>query len=1625
METAEQLAQTPFEIPVQPIASLQPQQLEAMQEVENAQGMSQPYMNAATGLEAAGAQPNIGQYFGAESAGVLPEMENLFGQQMAQATGNWQQQAGGVGADRIGVAQAELANQQGLSAGQTLSQIMQQSVSQAQAGAGLEQSAGTNIAGIGTAAQNAALQGATAELQSGTLAQQQSQNQQNAQYENILQQISWPFQTNQYLGSMAAGVTPAMGGTGVTSGNVKSSMMNTSGLGKGMSALGGGSAGGGSVPWLEDDGEIGGIENAEDYALGGSVDPLEIAAGRSPSLPIPMQDGGELQNFSPAAGSTIMVPFGPDLGGPQALTLNGGAGSQPAPNIHAPNITWNADPGTGSLNIRGPQGAPTFNNPFLPAGGAPIMIGGGGGNGGQSNPGGGASGDSSAGHLSSLLNSLYAERAGLMSSKPGGASGAHKRHGGPVHLDTGGEPTPIGSMIFGVTGSQTPGGGAGASVQKSTSGQEVGNLVGSNPGQNPAGGKTLIPQTTPQGRPSPQSQWLMQYRGPNPMQLGQQAAAGAGNANPFQTHPKPSDQTLNDPGQMMAAPGTGKDAGPTPPLEPASTPVAGIDFGSIFAADGGAIEPEHMDIGGDPTTMGMSSASPFTPQGEISGQVIPYNIESGIYNQPFQVAQMAGAPLDPVGAAQGQPGATPTPPPDQSQQPTPFQAPQTPTPPPNNTAPATNTGGWNPFTSPPDANDPAKRFGDWLRGTPAPSSPAATQPTQPSEPTPPLSIPPTAAEGREQQSIQALTGAAKPQPPMPQPRPPGAPGAGQPAQPGAPPVSPGVQKAQQILNSPVGNMINQFPALKPYSNMIPDQNMPVRQWMDAHPDMARQMMPYLSQAGITQQDMQTAMQAKPAAAPGVPQYPGLANSVAAQWRQAGASENAIKGVLYNINAESSFHPGLRHPDQPRFTGEAHFAHGLYQHGGNQWNGLERYAQQQGADWRDPRVQTAYEIENLRRTNPGVWAQMNNAGSWQDAAKIYARWLAPKQEFLNQRIADIGRAAEPLAGYVPSGGGSRPNENAEQPPSAAQPTTTGSANLDQRGPFREGETGPLRPVSKMGQFLTTLGTGDPTAYFRTRMAELGLYKEAAAWDAARNVQYASLAPPQAGAALANEAGATLKAVGAVSGAEEQTGAPGTVTHAAATGNTTAHPGANVQPVGGAGAPPSGPGAGAPPTGALPQTGARPIDRMTDEAIQRGMMAISSGNPQAIATGNSILNGLIQRGAVDAETLQKRINAAKSSFGFIPGMGPVQYTPDGGIRPLLPGSTATPNISGALPPPSPGSMPTTQTPPPVLGGNQPSFAPASVIPPPAPAGGAPQPLPTGAEPRPPSTGPSGGPAARDFSTDPAFQPRAQVPRTSAEMMRDPVASSMAYDERAWTPEGQKMIAEEAGQAQKDAVGRIQADRQADLMLSELEESLSRLPKSGILAPGPTMQARNHIVGLYNDIARITAPALGNDALPQVDPGAIGSVEQINKLSNTLAFALARTLGSREAVQIVQQARNSVPSADVSPRGARTILEGLRAGISMDFDYYSGLQNWSSSNLLYSNSIKGFDQWFAQTHPRDMYTMRANALSARDPHDTPITPQALEALRAHPDRAAAFDNQYGVPGLGAYYLRQHGVQ
>jgi hypothetical protein len=250
-------AQAPFQMPVAPVAPFSPFQSLGFGETLGMQGMAQPYFNTAGNYLAGSAAPITGQevanYYNPMASNVFGQMQNIFGQQMRETTGNATQQAGGVGADRIGVAQANLANQQGLAAGQTAAGLYDKALSAAEQQKQMEAGAGFGFGQFGPAAQAAQQNAINQLLGVGGQQQQLSQAELNAIYQNQLAQIAYPFQTAQYLAGITGGLAPAMGGT--TQGQATTQYPQPSPFAQ---ILGGATAGAGILGSLGQSGMFGG-----------------------------------------------------------------------------------------------------------------------------------------------------------------------------------------------------------------------------------------------------------------------------------------------------------------------------------------------------------------------------------------------------------------------------------------------------------------------------------------------------------------------------------------------------------------------------------------------------------------------------------------------------------------------------------------------------------------------------------------------------------------------------------------------------------------------------------------------------------------------------------------------------------------------------------------------------------------------------------------------------------------------------------------------------------------------------------------------------------------------------------------------------------------------------------------------------------------------------------------------------------------------------------------------------------------------------------------------------------------------------------------------------------------------
>lgn len=1065
-----------------------------------------------------------------------------------------------------------------------------------------------------------------------------------------------------------------------------------------------------------------------------------------------------------------------------------------------------------------------------------------------------------------------------------------------------------------------------------------------------------------------------------------------------------------------------------------------------FMQTGGGVSDTFYGMSVDPTSsIAADPISDLARQGQ-------YAMVSGLYNQAQQNPQSDISNAFSMTGQQVPQGGSPF---TGGQAPVPF----TTQPPPIPQAFAGQQQA--PFGGSPFTPSPPTQFQQPQQAQPGEADINVSAPVKP---TPPIPIPPTPSEMREQAGIDLLTqfglgklNLTQPQVPMPQPRPASAPqfpmpqprpaSAPQPLDnnvpmPPTPPapinVTPQVDFARNSLNwlsngigQPLGKFLydqpnNHYPqfAIEQYlKGQGVDPSKPLTE-EDLRGDLGQKLtqmyansgMPGVPQ-GVTQEHIAQGQQVF-AGHPGQPQNQAnpqspqtggvrttdmpIHTAVSETWQAAGANQRAVNGVLMNLPLETPWDPTLRHPDQPKYGGEAHYAHGLYQEGGGDWPVMEQYIRQHYPDrnfqeaLNDPRVQSEFAAWNLQTNHKGVLERMNNAASDEEAARIFAHeYLRPGD--LRQRDADLARMArtgewQQEGGRrqgTPQGGDAR---TATAPPQGPPGSQYGAPPDFGRSHPGQLVTDPLR------RFLMIWGTGDPTAPARAAGAEIGVYQQAANWDAARSAQYGAMAPVDSGEALLNEANATRK-LGAATNWGGSGGAP-----QGGAGPSGGAPAPGGQPAGRQGAP--GPSGGAP-----QQSQQETIEQAQQKILDWSSRAIASGNPAMVTQGINALTQLQHQRLAEPQIRQAQIAATKAGIGYLQYYGPYMISPDGSFSPLrpgmLPGTTAAPPQQTSTQAPPLGSSGQQQAPQSSVPLPTPGFIPQQPQTPQQQQPQQPQPLPTGAEPQ-PQQQPAG---PQSFANDPVFNPATTRVPTTQELASDP----NAYDQRVFDPEARKETVAVADEALKDARGKVQADRVMEKQLVDLEAALGNLPAHGMLTAGPGLRARAQFVNAYNAALRVTG--LDNNGRNLVDVSQIGTAEEAAKLTTNLGFTLSRTLGAREAMQVIHQAIEAVPGGEMSPTGARMIMEGLRQGIAQDRDYYNTLQQWSANNY---GSINGHEDWFNKNFPAEMYGRRGQAAGARSDRGEAITQQSLDWLRQNPSRVNDWNNKFHTPGLGEYILQ-----
>lgn len=214
------------------VASLTPTQRGAISNVAGMAGMTQPYYQMATGLTAAGAGPvgrltsrDIQEYMSPYMSQVVSPVQQAVLQQQAQERQRQsaeQIRAGAFGQQLGQQQRALLAGQQAMGLGQALSPLYQTGYGQALQTAAGQQAveaanlqrllgAGAQMGGLGSAAQQAALQQANAQLQAGLLEQQTGTAQKQALYGEFQKERMYPLQTAQLYAQAAGSLGPLMG----------------------------------------------------------------------------------------------------------------------------------------------------------------------------------------------------------------------------------------------------------------------------------------------------------------------------------------------------------------------------------------------------------------------------------------------------------------------------------------------------------------------------------------------------------------------------------------------------------------------------------------------------------------------------------------------------------------------------------------------------------------------------------------------------------------------------------------------------------------------------------------------------------------------------------------------------------------------------------------------------------------------------------------------------------------------------------------------------------------------------------------------------------------------------------------------------------------------------------------------------------------------------------------------------------------------------------------------------------------------------------------------------------------------------------------------------------------------
>lgn len=293
--------------------------------------------------------------------------------------------------------------------------------------------------------------------------------------------------------------------------------------------------------------------------------------------------------------------------------------------------------------------------------------------------------------------------------------------------------------------------------------------------------------------------------------------------------------------------------------------------------------------------------------------------------------------------------------------------------------------------------------------------------------------------------------------------------------------------------------------------------------------------------------------------------------------------------------------------------------------------------------------------------------------------------------------------------------------------------------------------------------------------------------------------------------------------------------------------------------------------------------------------------------------------------------------------------------------------------------------------------PQVAPAPVIP----QAPAPAPLPAPVVPAPVQAPPAAPPVQPPVQA-PAIAPISTGQQPIVNAGGGVTLPGMSLEDKAFAEKSGTTRAEVLNKQFEGAKEGYSQANAAQLSINQLQKDLANLPDTGFLSPGSGATERLGWAKAVNTLVT------GAGMAPVFKPEEIASAEGAQKITGRLGFELSRSLGAREAAQIVQQAIGLNPGIANTPSGAKTVAASINAAMQRQKDFYQ----YISAN----GNTADADIRFNKLNPVGKYVQEAHALEA-------VPQKAIDLLQQHPNSPTLtgyFDSRFGS-GMSRYFTGQ----